>query len=104
MAKPNPLSQGLNKQARPVAPVLASVTTPAPDAQPAAKAAARPGRTGRVLLGGHFSREVQTELKVLAAKERCTIQELIAEGIDAVFARRHLPQIASLTPNEPQDE
>jgi hypothetical protein len=40
---------------------------------------------------------VQTALKILAAKERSSMQALLAEGIDAVFARRHEPQIASLT-------
>jgi hypothetical protein len=37
-------------------------------------------------------------LKVLAAQERTSVQALIAEGINAVFARRHKPQIAALTP------
>jgi hypothetical protein len=55
-----------------------------------------------VLIGGHFSPEVQTELKVLAAQERTTVQQLVAEGINAVFARRHKPQIAALSP-QPAD-
>jgi hypothetical protein len=50
------------------------------------------------LIGGHFAPEVQTELKVLAAQERTTVQQLVAEGINSVFARRHKPQIAALTP------
>jgi hypothetical protein len=50
-----------------------------------------------VLIGGHFAPEVQMALKVLAAEERSTVQNLIAEGIDAVLARRHKPQIAALS-------
>jgi hypothetical protein len=62
-----------------------------------------PSRAGRVLIGGHFAPEVQTELKVLAAQERTTVQQLVAEGINAVFARRHKPQIAELTPQPAGD-
>jgi len=57
-----------------------------------------PSRAGRVLIGGHFAPEVQTELKILAARERTSVQSLIAEGINAVFARRHKPQIATISP------
>lgn len=97
MAKPNPLSQGL-KQAR---KLEQSAAAPSDEAKPAAarKAVARvaPSREGRVLVGGHFAPEVQTALKILAAKERSSVQSLLAEGINAVFARRHEPQIASLS-------
>jgi len=50
-----------------------------------------------VLIGGHFAPEVQTALKIVAAEERTSVQSLIAEGINAVFARRHKAQIASLS-------
>ena len=56
-----------------------------------------------MLIGGHFAPEVQTELKVLAAQERTSVQALIAEGINAVFARRQKPQIAELTPQSAND-
>ncbi len=99
MAKPNPLSQGLSQQLRP-APPVAAVVAPASIEPRAIKTpkAVPPSRAGRVLIGGHFAPEVQTELKVLAAQERTTVQQLVAEGLNAVFARRHKPQIAELTP------
>lgn len=112
MAKPNPLSQGLN-QARQAAAPAAAVVTPAAPAAPTAAAADAPPRTakavppsraGRVLIGGHFAPEVQTELKVLAAQERTTVQQLVAEGLNAVFARRHKPQIAALSPQPATNE
>lgn len=88
MPKQNPLSRGLKEQAR--------LATPE---QPAKRASGKaPSRMGRVLIGGHFAPEVQMELKVLAAQERTTVQALLAEGINAVFARRHKPQIAELAP------
>ena len=100
MAKPNPLTQGLKQhQARQTEPMPAAVTAPAATAaqSPPAKRVP-PSRVGRVLIGGHFAEQVQTELKVLAAIERTSVQALLAEGINAVFARRHKPQIATLTP------
>lgn len=99
MAKPNPLSQGLSQQLR-QAPPAVSVAAPKavePNVGRATKPVP-PSRAGRVLIGGHFAPQVQTELKVLAAQERTTVQQLVAEGINAVFARRHRPQIAELTP------
>lgn len=108
MAKPNPLSQGLSQQVRQAAP--AAVAAPAApssttaDAAPRATKAVPPSRAGRVLIGGHFAPEVQTELKVLAAQERTTVQQLVAEGLNAVFARRHKPQIAALSPQPASNE
>jgi hypothetical protein len=101
MAKPNPLTQGLKQhQARQAEPISTPEIAPAAQAAAAQSAAKRvpPSRVGRVLIGGHFAEQVQTELKVLAAVERTSVQALLAEGINAVFARRHKPQIATLTP------
>ena len=91
MPKLNPLSQGLNQTRRAaVAVVGANVDV----------AAARPGgagsRTGRVLVGGHFASEVQRALRILAAEEGTTVQALLAEGINTVFAKRGKPEIAGL--------
>lgn len=79
MPKPNPLAQGLERQA--------------PAHVPKAVGAA-PSRSNRVLVGGHFAPEVQTALKVTAAEERTTVQALLAEGINTVFAKRGKPEIA----------
>ena len=101
MPKLNPLSQGLKQQARKPEPVAA-----APEEVAANPHAVKynvgaktvpPSRVGRVLIGGHFAPEVQTALKIVAAEERTSVQSLIAEGINAVFARRHKARIASLS-------
>ncbi len=99
MATPNPLTQGLKQhQARQAEPMPAAVAAPAAKAAQSPAKRVPPSRVGRVLIGGHFAEQVQTELKVLAAIERTSVQALLAEGINAVFARRHKPQIATLTP------
>jgi len=90
MPKPNPLTQGLNHQAPAAAPTLV------PASVGALKAAA-PSRSGRVLVGGHFAPEVQISLKIIAAQERTSIQNLLAEGINTIFAKRGKPEIAEFT-------
>lgn len=110
MAKPNPLQSALKGVAtparsvpapatepasrRPLAQTANDVSTPMPETHRTPSRA--PSREGRVLVGAHFAPEVQTALKIIAAQERTTIQELLAEGIDAVFAKRGKPEIASL--------
>jgi hypothetical protein len=91
MPKLNPLTQGLEQQ------TMARVSTSA-TARPvtAPKALAPSSRSGRVLIGGHFAPEVQTALKIIAAEERTTLQALLAEAINTVFARRQKPEIAEI--------
>ncbi len=97
MAKPNPLAQGLNLSARVATPVeeKPAAQDVAPEAPRAKKARSR---DGRVLVGGFFAPEVQTALKVLAAEERSTVQALLTEAINTVFAKRGRPEIAGLPP------
>ena len=92
MPKPNPLTQGLEQQ-----PPVRATATHRP--QPTHLKAVPPSRTGRVLIGGHFAPEVQTALKVIAAEERTTMQALLAEAINTVFAKRHKPEIADIATN-----
>jgi hypothetical protein len=92
MPKPNPLTQGLEQQPA----SLRNKTSHRPSSRPTPARAAAPSRSGRVLVGGHFAPEVQTALKVIAAEERSTVQALLAEGINTVFAKRHKPEIAEI--------
>ncbi len=90
MPKPNPLAQGLNQSRRATAAMVV-----APDVG-VARAGSAGSRSGRVLVGGHFASEVQRALRILAAEEGTTIQALLAEGINTVFAKRGKPEIAGL--------
>ena len=89
MPKPNPLTQGLEQQPPPRVSKLAAPPVTAPKA-------VAPSRSGRVLIGGHFAPEVQTALKIIAAEERTTVQALLAEAINTVFAKRRKPEIAEI--------
>jgi hypothetical protein len=93
MPKPNPLTQGLERQAPARNPTPASPATKQDNDR---NKSAAPSRSGRVLVGGHFAPEVQTALKVIAAEERTTVQALLAEGINTVFAKRRKPEIAQI--------
>jgi hypothetical protein len=92
MPKPNPLAQGLNQTRRSVAAAVAATA----DSAVAARAGSTGSRSGRVLVGGHFASEVQRALRILAAEEGTTVQALLAEGINTVFAKRGKPEIAGL--------
>ena len=97
MPKPNPLAQGLEQiTRRPVEAAAPRAAAAAP-----AKAKTTPARDGRVLIGGFFTPEVQTALKVIAAQERTTLQALLTEAINTVFAHRGRPEIAGL-PAKPE--
>lgn len=91
MPKPNPLAQGLN-QARHAAPGRLAVV----ESRAAPRGGGAGSRSGRVLIGGHFASEVQRALRIIAAEEGTTMQALLAEGINTVFAKRGKPEIAGL--------
>ena len=67
---------------------------PTPKTKPAAAPPARPDRIGRVVIAGHFDTAVSIELKMICARERITLQSLLAEAINRVFADRGRPEIA----------
>src|ERR1700676_4543523 len=89
MPKPNPLAQGLNQTRRSAAVAASSDLG-------IARAGSAGSRSGRVLVGGHFASEVQRALRIIAAEEGTTVQALLAEGINTVFAKRGKPEIAGL--------
>jgi hypothetical protein len=91
MPKPNPLAQGLNQARRVATPAAVATSEPA-----LARAGSAGSRSGRVLVGGHFASEVQRALRIIAAEEGTTVQALLAEGINTVFAKRSKPEIAGL--------
>lgn len=82
MAKKNPLSAGLEAKRK------------------SRKADAENGSdvlSGRALVAGHFTVAVQRCLRMIAAEEGTTVQALLAEGLNTVFAKRGKPEIASST-------
>lgn len=56
----------------------------------------RPRRAARERhVGGQFDEQVSVQLKIIAAKEKRSILDLVAEGLNHVFEVRGLPPLAS---------
>lgn len=90
--------------------------TPAPQAQPvAAKAVkrakpqpepkqvveesrkfSRPVREGKRFIGGHFSHGVARQLRMIAAEDDTTIQQLLEDALDLLFTKKGRATIAKL--------
>ena len=82
MPKTNPLSAALRASAQAAAPPQSKVRA----------AALEPG-DGRRLVGAHFPSSVHRQLRILAVSEDRTMQSLLTEALNDLFAKRQLPPI-----------
>lgn len=60
---------------------------PAAAVRQAAKSA-RPSREGTRLIAGHFPPSVAKQLKILAAEEETSVQDLLHEALDLLFIKK----------------
>ena len=56
----------------------------------------RPGRKGKSNVTGYFAPEVKRQLRLLAAEQDTTIQNLLAEALNDLFAKNGKPEIVLL--------
>jgi hypothetical protein len=56
----------------------------------------RPVREGKRFVGAHFHPEVARQLKVLAAEDNTTIQELLEEAVDLLFVKNGKAKITDI--------
>ena len=54
----------------------------------------QPGRAGTVLVAGHFDPAVRRQLKGIALDQDRTVQDLLAEALNDLFAKYSKPEIA----------
>ena len=59
----------------------------------------RPGRASKTNVTGYFSPEVKKQLRLLAAEQGTTIQSLLAEALNGLFAAHGKPEVARLEKN-----
>ena len=85
----NPLADAMRELKDDPAPAAASIVK----TTPAGKAKRRRGEGTRII-AGHFDGAVHQQLRVLAAKERNTVQGLLQEALNDLFQKRNLPPIA----------
>lgn len=71
--------------------------TPAAAPQRSEAAATQaPSRQGTRPITGHFPKEVRDQLKMMGIEHDKTMQGLIAEALNDLFAKYHKPEIAPL--------
>jgi hypothetical protein len=92
MSKPADMRQAMREQASP-SPLPS--TSSRSEAEKA-KNNPQPGRQGKVVVSGWFPPEVKKQLKVIAATDETTLQNLIAEALNDLFAKRGKPEIAPM--------
>jgi hypothetical protein len=56
----------------------------------------RPGRAGKSNVTGYFPPAVKRQLRILAAEQGTTIQDLLGEALNDLFAKHGKPEIAPL--------
>lgn len=69
-----------------------------PDSPAAGTRSTQPGRVGKVSVAGYFAPEVRRQLRRLAADADTTIQALLAEALNDLFAKHGAPEIADVDP------
>ena len=84
--------QGLSSRPRlaAVTPAIEEVTMPAP--QPTNSRP--PSRQGTKVIAGHFPAEVSRQLRTIAVEEDTSVQDLLREALNDLFAKRGKPRIA----------
>lgn len=45
-------------------------------------------RTGTALIAGHFTKETKKQMRILAAEEETTSQELLAQALELLFKKK----------------
>ena len=55
----------------------------------------QPRRVGTKAITGHFVPEVRAQLKILAAEQGRTMEDMMAEGLNMLFAAYNKPEIAA---------
>lgn len=90
MAKPNALQAVLDR-----AKAGSDMSATPQSALPTSTARpANSGRQGTKLIGGHFAPEVSTQLRIIAAEEGTTVQNLLAEALDDLFVKKGKGRVA----------
>jgi hypothetical protein len=67
---------------------------PSLDRAQSAEATPKHGRVGTSPITVHFPSEVRDQLKIMAVEQRITMQQLIAEAFNDLFAKHGRPEIA----------
>ena len=64
----------------------------------------RPSREGKSNVTGYFAPEVKRQLRIMAAEQDTTIQALLGEALNDLFAKHGRPEIAKIGAPDSLDE
>lgn len=80
----------------PPAVVAAAIAAPAPvlGTKPEKAQSVPPSRAGKKIVSGHFDPAVTRQLKQLALDQEATVQSLLAEALNDLFAKHGKQRIA----------
>ncbi len=98
----NSLQAVLERQALTAPPAPAPSTPRRSKKQAAAREEAqpskfyRPSRDGRKLVAGHFDPKVAKQLKLLAVEGDTTVQALLEEALDLLFAKKGRDRVSGV--------
>ena len=67
------------------------------EAEPQPETYTQPGRAGTKPITGHFPKQVRDELKKLAIEQNTTLQNLMAEAFNDLFAKYGKPEICPVS-------
>ena len=65
-----------------------------PKVEPKRKTPVPASREGKVVMQGHFSKQVHNQMKMLCIETDKSIQELLEEAVNALFTMHNKPPIA----------
>ena len=69
-------------------------TEPEPEPEPKRKTPIAASREGKIAMQAHVNKDAHVQLKILSVETGKSIQELLVEGVNAVFTMHNKPPIA----------
>ena len=97
------LADALAKSAKGRENAAEPATEPTSRALGAASSHAKPGRVGKVNITGYFDPAVKKSIRLIQAHDpERTVQDLLAEALNDLFAKHNVPQTAYLSSEEAQ--
>lgn len=69
-------------------------TEPEPEPEPKRKSPVAASRAGKIAMQAHVNKEAHVQLKILSVETGKSIQELLVDGVNAVFTMHNKPPIA----------
>ena len=65
-----------------------------PEAEPKRKSPIAASREGKIVVQAHVNKDAHVQLKILSVETGKSIQELLVDGVNAVFTMHNKPPIA----------